>query len=149
MIERELVITELWKRLSGISGVNYTARNPSSPPSAALLPAIQIFELSDRVLKASNRGSTTHPVYTREVTVAVEGFIRATTEEESSKEIATFVKLIKKAVYAGGVTLGGKCQQFVETESSRILRPKTGEKIVGMGLVFTILYIEDVSKNFS
>lgn len=144
MAERDLMIEELWSRLTSVPGVKYTARNPSSPPSSSQMPAIQLFEFPDTVEEASQRGS--YPAYKRKISVAVEAFITATSEETATREILAFAKEVKKKVYAGGNNLGRTCSSIVEEEASRILRPAAGENIVGIGIVFQIRYIEDVSK---
>lgn len=144
MRERDIVMTELWKRVTAVEGVKYTSRNPSVIPSNVDMPVIQLFELGDVVKKIDSRGQI--PYYTRELTVAVEAFISATDEKTATQELVTFINKIKKAIYAGGPTLNKTCQYIRETEMSRVLRPQVGALIVGIGLIFSILYIEDISK---
>ena len=143
MLERETLMAELWSRIRSTPGVVYTARNPSQVPSAEQLPAIQMFEMPDTVEKQDSRGGL--PIYHRSLIVVVESFINATSEPAASKEITAFVDQVKKVIYSGGPTLGGKAKLIRETEASRVLRPKMGENIVGLGIVFAIQYIENVA----
>jgi len=146
MLERETAIVELWKRLAGVTGVLYTARNPVIPPKVEQMPCIQFFELGDTVEKMSMRGG--YPIYGRVLTVVVEPFVNATAEGASTKEMIEFVKLVKKAVYTGGPTLGGKCSEIHEVDASRVLRPDVGAPVSGIGLAFEIRYNEEISKLF-
>lgn len=144
MHNRETIIGEFWKRLSSVSGVNRTSRNPSAPPALSDFPVIQFFELDDVITKISNRGG--YPIYTRKLTVVIEPYITASEEALSSKELGTFIQNIKNRIYAGGDNLGKKCSLIVETGSSNTIRPPVGENSVGMQIQFEILYIEDISK---
>jgi hypothetical protein len=142
MLERETILREFWKRMSAVTGVAYTARNPKKPPSINSLPAIQIFEFTDRVLGTSQRGG--YPIYKRRMTVVAESFISASKEGASSAEIMAFLLLLKKSLYADGGTLGGLCS-LRETETSRVLRPATGGNVSGVGVSFELDYVEDTS----
>lgn len=142
MLEREGVIAELWSRLATVTGVTYTARNPKAEPSADNFSAIQFFELQDVVESETKRGG--YPAYRRMLKVAVEGFISASAEGAATKEIGLFAIEIKKKVYAGGVTLGGRCK-ISESETSRIMRPPTGEHSIGIGIIFEIRYTENIA----
>lgn len=145
MLEREEILEVLWRRMSEVSGVSYTVRNPEAPPGIDDLPAVQIFELGDEVVKVDSRGG--YPAYTRRLSVALEGFIKATKEEAASKEIMAFLLEIKKKLYEGGPTLGKRCL-LVEKSASRVLRPPAGEHSVGIGVALEIQYVEDTSKLF-
>lgn len=144
MHNRETIIGEFWKRLSSVSGVNRTTRNPAAPPALSDFPIIQFFELDDVITKMSNRGG--YPIYTRKLTVVIEPYTTASEESLASKELGTFVENIKTALYVGGDNLGKKCSLIVETGSSRTFRPPVGENSIGMQIQFEILYIEDISK---
>ena len=146
MIERENIIRELWKRLAGVSGVNYTARTPAAPPSAIDLPAIQFFELSDSVTDATRRGN--YVANKRKLTVVVETAITATTEASATNELIAFMDLIKAAIFDGDQTLGKKCL-IQEEETSQIFRPTIGENAIGVAMVFSIHYVEDVNNLFN
>lgn len=148
MIEREEVITALWERLASVPGVVRTARNPKEEPSVTDMPIIQIFELIDRVRSATRRGKERHPAYKRELTVAVESFVKSDTEAATSQELVEFINALKAKLYEGGNNLGIKGVEFVETESSRVLRPPVGEAVAGVGIVIRITYTEDTGKHF-
>lgn len=148
MLERELIIEELWSRLASVKGVMYTARNPKAEPNTNDMPCVQFFELPDDPTPAQSRGGVgAYPVYKRTLKVIIESFVKGTTEASSSKELGEFMQEVKKALYTNGNVLV-KDSFFVETEGSRIMRPPTGENIVGIGMVLEITYIEDISKLF-
>lgn len=146
MREREVLIKELWKRVASVSGVVYTARNPGAPPNVSDMPAIQFFELNDTVVDSAKRGA--YIAFKRRLTVVVESFIAGTTEASSTDELAAFIVNVKRAIYSGGMTLGNRQCLIQEVESSRIIRPAAGENLIGMGLVFDIMYTEDINQLF-
>lgn len=146
MIERETIVQELWSRLASVDGVLFTARNPKTRPKITDFPCIQFFELEDVVIKQTSRGG--YPVYLRKMGVAVESFITATSEPSATKELGEFIQKVKRKIFAGGLTLGKKCQEIIEMESSRILRPPIGENSVGLGIALDIYYTEDIGKLF-
>lgn len=148
MIEREQVIEALWGRLAAVPGVQRTARNPKEEPSVTDMPVIQFFELIDRVRSATLRGSQRHPAYKRQLTIAVEAFVTAPTEAAVSQELVSFINALKTKLYEGGNNLGIRGIEFVESESSRVLRPPTGEAVAGLGIVLRITYTEDTGKHF-
>jgi hypothetical protein len=45
MRERDIVMTELWKRVTAVEGVKYTSRNPSVIPSNVDMPVIHCLSL--------------------------------------------------------------------------------------------------------
>lgn len=146
MLKRETIIKELWRRMSLVSGVNYTARNPKTPPNVSDFPVIQFFELGDAVEESDRRG--TQVVYRRRLDVVIELFITATAEASATTELMEiYLPRLKAKLYEGGPSLGRLCS-IVETGSSRVLRPPVGENAVGIGLQLEIRYIEDVSELF-
>ena len=147
MLERELILRELWKRMSQVDGVKYTARNPKAPPSTGDLPAIQFFELPDTVESASSRGG--YPIYKRKMAIAIELIISAEHEGASSKVLGEFANEVKKKLYAGGVKLGGRNCQIQETDASRVLRPPIGDNVSMIGINLEIIYIEDTNLLFA
>ncbi len=142
MLYREVIMAELWRRLASVTGVAWTARNPSAPPVAANLPAIQIFELEDEVHDYGRRGGW--PQYKRSLTVVVEVFVQGSSEGAASKELFTFLGLVKKALYQGGSSLNG-LGEIREISTSRLLRPPAGGNVVGVGLYLQISYVEDTA----
>jgi len=146
MLERESIIRELWKRMSAVEGVAYTARNPKAPPSVDDLPAIQFFELPDKVISVSQRGS--YPTYKRIIQVALEVVIAGTTEASTSKELGEFVQKTKKKLYEGGMTLGGRNCLLQETGATRVMRPPAGDNVSMIGFDLEIQYIEDTALLF-
>lgn len=147
MLEREEIMQELWKRMSSVSGVNFTARNPKIEPSVNNLPCIQFFELEDTSEHQQKRGSSTYPAYRRSFRVVIEAFVKGTTEAASSHELSLFMQQLKKKLYEGGISLGGRCE-LLEIETSRMLRPPSGDNVVGVGLTLQVRYIEDIQRLF-
>lgn len=145
MLERERILAELWSRMSEVTGVAYTARNPKAPPNTDDLPAIQFFEFDDEVEEASSRGG--YPSYKRTFDLILEVFIAGSSESSSSKELGAFVQEVKKKLYAGGPTLGKTCS-FKESKSTRVLRPPAGENVAGIGIKLEIRYVEDIAALF-
>lgn len=143
MLERENIIGEIWKRLSEVSGVGFTARNPKEPPSTDNLPSLTFFELEDMIEEQRMRGGK--PQYRRRLTLVIEAFVDGSTESLAVQELAAFVILMKAKLFADGSNLGGRCSEIVETESSRILRPETGGNVAGIGLAFDVKYVETIT----
>jgi hypothetical protein len=149
VLEREQVIGELWQRLSGVKGVAYTARNPKAEPSVNDMPCIQFFELPEKAEPVQSRGgSSAYPAYKRVLQVAVEVFVKGTSEAACSQELWAFMEEVKKALYVRGNVLIPN-SFFIEVEGSRMLRPPTGENIIGVGMALEITYVEDTSKLFA
>ena len=149
MLEREQLIEELWSRLANVSGVQYTARNPKAEPGVDNMPCIQFFEMDDTPEPAQSRGgSAAYPAYKRTLKVIIEAFVKGTSEASSSKELAEFVLDVKRSLYTTGNVLIPN-SMFLETEGSRMLRPPTGDNVVGIGIVLEITYIEDIAKLFA
>lgn len=146
MLQRDKIMSEFWHRISHVEGVSWTARNPSAPPGAENMPAIQIFELSDTVTERTMRGG--YPAYKRVMRVVMEIFIKGTSEGASSSELFAFLEKVKKAMYQGGPSLGGLCE-FSEVGSDRMLRPPAGQHIIGIGLEIEIAYVENTATLFS
>lgn len=143
MREREILIAEFWKRIASVTGVVKTARNPSDNPSTDDFPAIQFFELDDKVMQSGRRGG--YPIYQRTLMLTVEAFIAATSESASSKELGAFVQEAKKKIYAGGNNLNKTCNEITELGCTRVLRPPVGKNSVGIGIIFEIKYIENIT----
>ena len=143
MKEREALIQEFWRRMSTVTGVQKTARNPKTPPTLEDLPCIQFFEMADNVREGSARGGK--PVYRRELQLVLETFYEGSSEAASSQELGSFVEDMKSKLYEGGSNLGGTCSMIEETQASRILRPQLGEHVAGIALVLLITYIEDTT----
>lgn len=147
MLEREIAIAELWRRMNSVSGVKYTTRNPKAPPSIDDMPTINIFELEDEVVAKTMRGG--YPAYKRSLPIVLEAFITGSSESAATKELGVFLQEMRKKLYEGGTTLGGKCAEITETTQTRVLRPPAGEHTVGIGLTFEMIYIEDISRLMS
>lgn len=146
MLEREQIIENLWRRLSTVEGVAYTARNPKAEPNSENMPCIQFFELSDKVVHTSQRGG--YPIYKRSFQVVIELFVKASSDSASSKALGSFMEKLKRSLYEGGPSLGGLCS-FSEDGTSQMIRPPTGDNIIGTGMGITILYVEDAGKLFT
>lgn len=129
-------------RMASVAGVVYTARNPKAEPGVGNLPAIQFFELEDPVTQISMRGD--YPNYRRKMKVVIEAFIAATTEASSSQELGAFLEQVKKSLYGPGNTFGPE-SAFHEVETSRMLRPPTGNNTIGIGIVLEIQYVENTA----
>lgn len=143
---RDALMAEIWRRLSLIPNITYTARNPKAEPSKDDFPAIQIIELVDTVLKKSTRGG--FPIYQRLLKLAVELFVEASSESAATKELMEFVNAFKIELYRGGNNLGKKAISIEEFDYSQVLRPPVGTHAVGISIVFDILYLEDIGKLF-
>jgi hypothetical protein len=146
MSSREELMAEVWRRMTLINGVQYTARNPKAEPGKDDFPAIQIIELVDAVQKVSRRGS--FPIYQRLLKLAIELFIEGTSEGAATKELMAFINDFKTELYRGGPTLSGKAVDMVEFDSSQVLRPPVGTHSTGISMVFNITYLEDTGKLF-
>jgi len=148
MPQPEELIEELMYRMSTVSGVEYTARNPNKPPEVSNLPCIQVFELTDSVEEASCRGAGAYPSYRRKLNVIIEMFLKASAPGPASQELRAFVVEMKKKLYEGGITLGGTCSGIKELESGRVLRPPIGENAIGIGIALVIEYVETIGDLF-
>lgn len=146
MPDRDVVIGALWQAIASVSGVVRTSRNPSRPPKVSDMPAIQMFELDDKVIGRTLRGVGRSPSYKRQLLVAVESFIEAESDESSSAELFAFVNDLKAALYADGQSLGLTGVEFSEKSMSPVLRPPGLEQVAGIGILLEITYVEDISQ---
>jgi len=144
VLHRELIFTELEKRMTEVEGVNYVARNPGKEPSVTDLPSICIFEMEDPVSEVHGRGGA--PIYKREVKAVIEPFIKGSSDAKASKELMAFVEKVKKKIYEAPAGLGKLAHQVIETGASRVHRPPAGDHVAGIGLSLTITYVEDTTK---
>jgi hypothetical protein len=145
MLKREQIIQTLWQRLSQVSDVAFTARNPKTEPNVDDLPCIQFFEMDDIVEEVSQRGG--YPAYKRLLTVVVDSFVKASEDSEATKLLNAFIGEVKKAVYADGASLGNLCS-ITESSGSRMLRPPVGENVIGQGILFELRYVENIKDLF-
>ena len=147
MDTREAIIQEIHKRLSEVPGTNIVFRNPKTEPTADDLNCISFFELGDPVVTSTSRGGV--PYYLRNLNVIIEAMVKSPSEGASSPTLVAYVKELKKKLYEGGVTLGGRCDEFVEIDSSQILRPPIGGNAAGIGISIAIKYKEDIRRYFT
>jgi hypothetical protein len=148
VLQRERIMAELWRRLSTVAGVAWTARNPSSPPGVENLPAVQIFEMDDEVVERTRRGGGEYPAYKRLLKVVIEAFISGSSEGAASSELFDFLGKLKTAMYQGGPSLGGLCE-LTESSGSRMLRPPAGNNVIGVGIELEIAYVENIAALFT
>lgn len=146
MPDRDDVIGALWQVIASVPGVVRTSRNPSRPPKVSDMPAIQMFELEDKVIGRTLRGVSRSPAYRRQLLVAVESFVESESDESSSTELFAFVKELKAALYAEGTSLGLTGVEFSEKSMSSVLRPPGLELVAGIGILLEITYVEDISQ---
>jgi hypothetical protein len=132
--------------MAEVTGVKSTARNPVNPPKDGDFPRINIFEMDDAVKEKSMRGGSQYPSYKRDFSVLVETFIKASSEQAGPKELSLFIKELKKKMYESGATLGLKGVELSETATGEVLRPPNLDLVIGVGIVLSIRYVEDVSK---
>lgn len=144
--EREEIISRLWGRMAEVTGVKTTARNPVNPPKAADIPRINIFEFDDVVVSRASRGASQPPAHKRAIRVLVESFYKGTTEEAATQELGLFMRQLKAKLYQGGVTLGLKDVEVAEESMGEVLRPPNLDLVVGVGMILSIRYTEDVAK---
>jgi hypothetical protein len=144
-LERELVVAEIWRRLSLIPGIKYHMRNPQAPPKEQDMPCCLIFDMDDVVVQGNGMG-TQAPTYKRALQVVVESFVQGSSEAAASKELMAFVRKLKREIYRGGSNLGKICTYIGEKSAARILNPRVGTNVIGLGIVFEVMYVEDISK---
>ena len=142
MLNRNSIVTEVWKRVAGIPNIIYTARNPSRPPTEDEFPCIQIFEREDKI-SSSSRSRTQKPINKRELLIYIEVFTKADTDESASHDLSVLVDTVKSALYVDGSSLGGRCDLH-EVEMSPIVRPTTGTPSVGISIALKITYVEEI-----
>jgi hypothetical protein len=147
---RDDAVVEIIRRLNTIQVVNgyefnfiAASRNPEHEPSPDRMPHTNIFEFPEITLGAHSRGSSIPPSYKKEFQVVLEHWYKSATRGETTKDILTFLTASRKVLFTGGTTLGGICQEVIESEVSRVYRPQVGNHVVGVGQVLTITYIED------
>lgn len=141
--QRELLMSELWKRLYSVSGVQRVVRNPSEPSGVDNMPCIHIIEFEDEVTDRDMRGSTVIQ-QRRELTVAVDTFISGSSDGAASQELATFVIACKQAIFDGGPTLGGLCS-IGELDASDVIVMEGPDSIRGLRTRFEIHYTEEIT----
>ena len=147
-MQRDNVVKEVQKRIYQITtgngydfSVNKVERNPEEQPDPDSMPLVQIFEFPEITLTNSTRGGM--PIQTKELQLVVEFFYKSASQGATTPDIIKFLRYIRKTIFQDGIALGGVAKEIVETEVSRVLRPPLGNRIVGMGEVLAIKYVED------
>jgi len=131
-------------RISQISEITSYARNPKAPIKEGDCPAVNLFELPDKVLKSKSRGGI--PVYDKELKVAVEIVVAEDDIPTANLSLMDLLVKVQKAIFVDHPpNLGGKCSLIEEYEGSAVIRPETGSSIAAIGVGFNIRYIEDLS----
>jgi len=150
-MKRESLVIEIQRRLNLIKiangctfDISYVFRNPEEEPTPEAMPCTNLFEMQDAVTEERSRG-TRPPLYLRELTIILESWYKSVSTGVASKDILTFLKHMRTAIFSDGVTLGGLSLGISETEVSRIFRPPIGNNVVGIGMVLRIKYLEDFS----
>ena len=143
VLQRELVMAEIVRRMFLVSGHGTISRNPESPPDTEDFPAIQLFELDDEVTEQTMRGGK--PTLKRKLQVAIEMYLSASSEGARSSELAAFVALVKAELYRGKQNFNGTAEVWREISMSRILIPPVGANAIGVGIAIEIAYLEDIS----
>jgi hypothetical protein len=144
---RNDILVELQKRLSNISGSPLVLRNPKAPPSSDDFPVIVITSAEDTVADHNRTGD--YPRYIREWDVFISVFIMASVEnddEVATTEIDDYLETkIKKAIYEGGNSLGGKCSEILEEGTGLYVVPPMGEAGIGITAQFLVRYLENTA----
>ena len=90
-----------------------------------------------------------YPRYIREWDIFVSAFILpsvANDDEVATTEIDDYLETkVKKAVYTGGNTLGGKCAEIIEEGTGLYVLPPTGEAGIGITSHFLVRYLENIA----
>lgn len=145
MLKRELIATELWRRLSTLTGYK-TDRNPETPPTAEDMPCVNFYELPDMVT-SSTKGRK-HPSYKREFDIAIEIFVKGTTAEASSRALTTAMAEVAKVLYEDPADLGG-LGELEERGSTRVAVFDAANHIKAIGVGYFVKYQEAVDALFS
>lgn len=144
MLKRELIVTEIWKRLAGISGVT-AVRNPEYPPQAEDMPWIGFFELPDEVTdEKTDRDGL--PVYAREFQIIVEMFVSGANAEASSRALISLLSTVRLALFATPRHLNqlGKLQ---EQRTGRIVTVDAANHIKATAILYAIKYTEAIAND--
>lgn len=148
MIQRDVILSEIHKRMTTVPGIGLVARNPKDHPGADDFDCIHIFEFPEKTTSVKTRGNKL-PLLVKEMEVIIECFALAETEPASTKALYALLKEVKKVLYAGGnATLDGICTSILEKETSRVLRPPVGGAVAGMGLIFEVTFLDDLAVLF-
>jgi hypothetical protein len=152
MMQRELIVRELQKRLNDITVANgypltvsYIFRNPDDEPSPDTMPCVNIFEMEDTSMDFRNRGGSFPPIITKNFRVALEAWLVSTSEGLVSTDVSAFLRSERQVIFSDGVTLGGAVSIATEVEVSRVFRPGIANFVGGIGVVLEFIYIEDFS----
>jgi hypothetical protein len=148
-LQRDNIVVEIQSRLNLIKIANgydfdirYIFRNPEGEPSPDLMPLTNIFEFSSSTVdETMRRGAKEKPVYKKFFRVVLEHWYNSASKGECSRDITTFLKAARLAIFADGQTLGGLASIIVEEEVSRVYRPM--HNVVGIGEVLSIQFTED------
>lgn len=143
-LKREILVSELFRRIGNTEGMVYTARNPISVPSSDDMPVGNLFEFDLDVLKFSISGASAIPTLEVRMPLVLEVFINAEREETATEEFLQFYSEVLKSIFSDGVSLGNKGCLLGLKQMTRILRPEAGTNVIGMGTVFEMTFIEDL-----
>jgi hypothetical protein len=103
-----------------------------------------IFEFPATTIDSAKRGASTKPVYKKFFRVVLEHWYNSASMGAASRDIITYLKAARLAIFSDGQTLGGLASTVVEEEESRIYRPL--QNVVGIGEVLAIEFTEDFNK---
>lgn len=149
-MKRDDTVIEIQRRLNQIRIVNgydlnltFIERNPEEDPDPLRMPMASVFEFPDVTTEIRSRGSTIPPCYRREFTILLELWYKSSSEGEVSRDISTFVRNARYALFNDGTTLGKVVTGLEEVELSRVYRPGLSGFIGGIGIVLKAQFVED------
>lgn len=150
-MQKDRIVTEIQRRINLIKtadghsfDVAYVFRNPEEEPSPDLMPLTNIFEFPSTTLDSIKRGATKKPIYKKFFRVVLEHWYHSDSIGDTNKDLSKFLTSARLVIFSDGQTLGGLASAVVEEEESRVYRPLP--KVIGIGEVLGIEYIEDFNK---
>jgi len=143
VLKREAIIAEFTKRIAEVEGMVFTARNPIARPSIDDMPVGNIFDFPATVIKYSGGGRTKAPICETVGEILLEVYIAGTTEATSSDELFAFLETVLTSIFSDGSGLGEIGCSLRVKEFTRVFRPPVGGNAAGIGVIFSVQYVED------
>ena len=140
MIVYETIVTEVWKRLTQIQGVNRTDRNPDTDPEATDCPYVALFELGEVTEGTQKRPGA--KIYKKRMQIGVEAFVASSSAEAASRDLSNWLEKVKGALNSA-ISWPGGTSDLIEVEMTRVATLDAENHMKGRGVTYEIMYIEN------
>lgn len=147
MIEREDILNDMVTRLHEIPGVRLVTRNFRKAGTLNEFPSVFVVDLGDSVDEFSSRNAVNNK---KRMRVGIVSIIQGSTEESAPQEMSAFQGQVQKQIYQYNQTIGTTYKGSIhETNTSALVFPPIGNKVVAQAIEFEIMFVEDIRRLFT